>query len=49
MGFFAMGGPKPIGCLILFEWPRLVAEGNKVKAFNYPPTLKEKYYFVRLN
>jgi hypothetical protein len=55
MGFFAMEGPTPIGCLILFEAPYLVGEANKVKVFNYvpllllrpPPYIPLKVYFLK--
>jgi hypothetical protein len=38
-------GPKPIGCLILFEGPRLAGEGNIVKAFK---SAHPKYYVPRI-
>jgi len=44
-GLFCCGGPKPIGCLILFEGPRLAGEGNMVKAFN---SSHPKYYVPRI-
>jgi hypothetical protein len=39
MGFFVMGAEASSFSDTVFKWPGLIGEGDKVKVFNYVPSV----------